>query len=230
MGWDIGGAFSDIARPFEDIGKKTGDFLGGIGDKFSGSVLEPIVGRGRADPGYAANKELEGLPELLKKYLEPYINQGQEAYNKINPIYSEMATNPAEYYNKMLSSYKPTDSYKLARDEALRAASNTAAAGGYRGNINDISNQARITDALMNTDLSRYMQGVYGAQQQGLGSLGSLYGMGYDASRGLASDLANLMGTKAQLQFQNQNQQNQGVRDIFSKVLGSGAGLLAGFL
>lgn len=157
----------------------------------------------------------------------PYAQQGQEAYNQLNPLFSQMSQDPTAFYENLIKNYQPSQSYNLKRDEALNAASATAAAGGRRGTPQDMMDQARITDALLGEDMQQWYNNVLGLQDRGMQGLGNFYGTGYDA----INNQANIYGTQGSLAFQNAQQQNKDRSNMwrnFAKLgttaLGAGIG------
>lgn len=183
--------------------------------------------KGGKNPADAAMPYLNQIPGMEKSYLEPYISRGNEASNILAPQFTQMTQNPAAFLENIMKGYEPSRSYKLSRDEALRAAGNTAAAGGMRGSLNDIENESRLADVLMGQDMQNWLQNVLGIQKEGTTGLGHQSDTGFNASTGLSSDLANVLGTQAQLAFQGQTNQNQSRSDLLSglvKALGGIAG------
>ena len=182
---------------------------------------------GGKNPADAAMPYLNQIPGMAKGYYEPYINKGNEAYNIFNPELNQMTSDPAAFLEKLMKGYEPSRGYQLQRDEALKAAGNSAAAGGMRGSSNDISNEARIADTLQGEDMQKWLQNVLGIQTRGQEGEQSLYNQGYNASNALSSDLSNVLGTQASLAFQGQANQNQSRSDLLSgliKALGSVGG------
>jgi hypothetical protein len=182
---------------------------------------------GGKNPADAAMPYLNQIPGMAKGYYEPYINKGNEAYNTFNPEINQMTSDPAAFLEKIMKGYEPSRGYQLQRDEALKAAGNSAAAGGMRGSSNDISNEARISDALQGEDMQKWIQNVLGIQKQGQTSEENLYNTGYNASNALSGDLSNVLGTQASLAFQGQANQNQSKGDLLSglvKALGAVGG------
>lgn len=177
-----------------------------LGDFFSGGK----------NPADAAMPYLNQIPGMEKQYYEPYIGYGKEAYGNLNPGLTEQATHPAEFLENLLQKYQPSRAYQLARDETQRAAGNTAAAGGMRGSINDITNQSRLTDSLLGEDMQKWLQNVLGIQGTGQTGLGNFFNTGFNASQGLSSDLSNVLGTQAGLAFQGQANQNKSRSDLLS--------------
>lgn len=183
--------------------------------------------KGGKNPADAAMPFLNQIPGMEKSYLEPYINRGNEAANRLTPQFNQMTQNPADFLEGILKNYEPSRAYQLSRDEALKAAGNTAAAGGMRGSLNDITNESRIADSLLGEDMQRWLQNVLGIQTRGEQGLGHQFDTGFSASTGLSGDLANVLGTQAGLAFQGQANQNQSRNDLLSglvKALGGVAG------
>jgi hypothetical protein len=183
--------------------------------------------KGGKNPADAAMPYLNQIPGMEKSYLEPYIGRGNEASNVLTPEFNQMSQDPAAFLENIMKSYEPSRAYQLSRDETQRAAGNSAAAGGMRGSINDITNQARLTDSLLGADMQQWLQNVLGIQKEGTEGLGHEADTGFNASTGLSSDLSNVLGTQAGLAFQGQANQNQSRSDLLSglvKALGSVAG------
>ena len=178
---------------------------------------------GGDNPADAAMPYLNQIPQMAKQYYEPYIGYGKEAYNVLGPQFKEQATNPTGVLEKILSAYQPSRAYQLSRDEVLRMAGNTAAAGGMRGSLGDIKNESRITDALLGQDMQQWLQNVMGLKTQGLSGLQPIFQTGFNASQGLESDLSNVLGTQSQLAFQGQREGNQRKSDLLSALLGMGS-------
>jgi|ERR1700753_2271163 len=189
--------------------------------------------RGGKNPADAAMPYLNQIPPMAKQYFEPYIGYGKDAYGTmINPL-NQMASDPAAFLESLMSQYEPSRAYQLRRDEALKAAGNTAAAGGVRGNINDIENEARIADSLLGEDMQTWLQNIFGLQGRGIEGLSHFFDTGYDASKSLEGELSNALGTQGQLAFQGQANQNQSKADMFRgllKALSTGGGAIAGGL
>jgi hypothetical protein len=178
------------------------------------------------NPADAASGYLDQIMPMLKQYLEPYINRGNAAYDVFAPQYSKMGANPAEFLSGLQAKYQESPWEKIKRNEAMQAAASTANAGGYRGNIGDIINQGRLSERLQGAGMQDWLAQVLGIQGAGLNGLQNTYNQGAEASRSLAGDWANVLGTKSQLAYNGANQRNQNLTNLFS-MIGSlgGAGL-----
>jgi hypothetical protein len=184
--------------------------------------------KGGKNPADAAMPYLNQIPGMEKGYLEPYINRGNQAANTLTPQFNQMSQDPAAFFESLMKGYEPSKAYQLARDETQRAAGNSAAAGGMRGSINDITNQARLTDSLLGSDMQQWLQNVLGIQTRGQAGLGNESTTGFNAATGLTGDLSNVFGTQGQLAFQGQANQNQSRSDLLSGIV-KALGGIAGF-
>ncbi len=184
--------------------------------------------KGGKNPADAAMPYLNQIPGMEKQYYDPFINYGKEAGNTLAPQFNQMSTNPAEFLEGLLKHYEPSRAYQLSNEEALRAAGNTAAAGGMRGSLNDIKNESRISDALLGQDMQQWLQNVLGIQGAGQQGLGHQFDTGFAATQGLTGDLSNVLGTQAGLAFQGQANKNKSRSDALSGILQTIGGI-AGF-
>lgn len=183
---------------------------------------------GGKNPADAGMPYLNQIPGMEKGYLEPYINRGNEAYNTMNPQLTQMGSDPAAFLEKLMGSYQPSKSYQLRLGEAQKSAGNTAAAGGMRGSLNDITNESRIADSLLGEDMQQWIQNLMGLQKEGIGGLQHASDQGFNAATGLSGDLSNVLGTQAGLAFQGQANQNQSRSDLLSGIM-KALGGIAGF-
>lgn len=182
------------------------------------------------NPADKAMPYLDQLPDELKQYFQDYMNWGKSAYGTMNPVLSQMTTDPTGYLNKIMGAYEPSRSYQLQKDEMTKSAGNTAAAGGMRGSLGDITNEARITDTLMGNDMQNWLRNVMGLQDTGLQGMGHIFDTGFNANQAYAGDLGNIRGTQAQLAFQGQREANADKGDLFKGLLGALSSIAGGVL
>ena len=183
------------------------------------------------NPANAGMGYLNQIPGQVGPYYQPYIGYGRNAYDLMNPVLSQMTSDPAGYMKKLMAGYAPSTQYQMDEAAMTKAAGNSAAAGGMRGSSQDINNQAQITDRLMGQDMQQWLNNAMGVQDQGLAGEGHLFDTGFEASKGYADTLANVLGSQSQLAFQGQREKNLDNQDLFSgliKALGGAGGLLGG--
>lgn len=196
-----------------------------FGDRLSGSgKYDPM---NKAMPYLnEAQERLEQIPDIIHQGYDPYIQQGQSAYNSMNPILSQMTSDPAGYLENIMKGYSASRGYNFKKDEALKAATATAAAGGRAGTPEDMMNQARITDILAGEDMQQWLQNVMGLQGQGLAGQQHFYDTGYGANQNLMSgltgnigDISNLIQSKGGLEFQGQSQRNKFLQELVQSLI-----------
>lgn len=214
-----------------------------------GGLLGGILGRPRRprNPIPAAQPFLRQVPQVAQQYLQPYIQGGLQSYNQLPELYNraenlynvpgvdygdvarlqqQMALNPQEHYEELMSRYEPSGAYKFREKRALDAARNSASAGGRVGTEEDQMRQAEMVNALMSQDMQQFLENLSGIQGAGMGGVernmqGRERGlerrltgeenrarMGYLASADLAETLQNALLNQAGLAYGQVGQQN----------------------
>lgn len=182
------------------------------------------------DPSKAAMPYINQIPGVAHEAFDPYVNRGQQAGASLSPLYERLMNDPSGYYNDMMKNYKPSEGFALKQKEALGAAGNTAAAGGYRGSQADMINATNISNRLMGDDMQQWWNNLMGLQNTGIAGQQGMYNTGFNASTNLSGDVSNALGQKAQYAaqgVQGKNNYNQAMMDAFLKFLGQGAGAAA---
>ena len=178
----------------------------------------------KTNPANAAMPYYNQIPGMENNNYNPYIQRGNDAYNNSNPTINEMSSDPAGFLQKLMGGYTASKDYQMKNDAMTRSAGNSAAAGGMRGSLDDIKNQAGISDSLLGNDMQNWLTNVLGVQKTGLQGEQNLQNQGYNASNALTGDLSNVMGTQGSLAFQGQTNQNQNHSDMMSLLTKLGAG------
>jgi hypothetical protein len=185
-----------------------------------------LTGQG-GDPAGAARGYYEQIPGMAQGYFNPFIQRGERAGGILEGQFGQMAQDPSAFIAKIMEGYTQSPGYQRQQEEMLKAAGNTAAAGGMRGSQLDVGQEADITRRLQGDDMQQFLQNVLGVQQQGLGGEQHLYDVGYGATGQLESDTARSLSEQGQLAFQGEREKMQGRNDLI-KALMSGAGGLFG--
>ena len=184
--------------------------------------------KGGKNPADAAMPYLDQIAPMEHAAYDPYIQRGNEASNTLMPQFNQMSSDPAAFLESLMKNYQPSRGYQLQNDEMRRSAGNTAAAGGMRGSLNDISNEARISDTLMGNDMQQWLKNVLGIETAGQGGLQHTSDQGFNATQGMTGDLSNVLGTQGTLAFQGQANQNKSLSDLLSGLL-KGVGTVGGW-
>lgn len=175
--------------------------------------------KGGKNPADAAMPYLNQIAPMEQANYYPFITRGDIAYQGLRGPYDKMSTDPAGFLEEILKGYEPSRAYGLKRDEMERAAGNTAAAGGMRGSLQDITNESRIADSLLGEDMQQWLQNVLGIQGRGLEGEQHLYDTGFDATKSMTGDIANVLGTQGSLAFQGQANKNRSQSDLLSGIV-----------
>lgn len=162
---------------------------------------------------------------------QPYVNQGMDAYTKLNPLYSEMMQDPTAYMKKLMGGYETSPDYDFKSEQMQKAMQNAAASGGFAGTDYDQMQRADTIRGLLGQDMQQYFNNARDIQNTGIGGQQSFYDTGFGASRGLADYLSDVYASQANAQAassQFQNTARQDRRNARMKFLGSLIGMAAG--
>jgi hypothetical protein len=176
--------------------------------------------KGGANPHEYAEPYLSGIPQFGREAYTPYIQQGQQAFQGL-PNYQQMAQNPTEYYNQIAAGYRPSQQYQNRFEQGNRAATATAAAGGYLGTQDDQRARAELVNKLMGEDFQDFLRNVLGIQEFGSQGLERQVGRGYEASGNLADYLGAANQQLASSAFQGKSQQQTNKYALINALLGA---------
>lgn len=152
---------------------------------------------------------LNQIPDVGKQYYNPFIEQGAQAGEALGGQYGQMAQNPMDYLSSILGGYSESPQFKFQRDQALRGAQNSAAAGGFSGNQYDQQKQGQMANDLAGQDIYKYLESILGIQGQGMAGQERQVGRGFEASGQLSDLLAGNLGSQAGLAVENSKARHQ---------------------
>lgn len=192
------------------------------------SLFGDLVGDlfGDDNPADAGMQYLEQIPDIGKEYYNPFIERGKRSGNILEGQYDRMAQDPVDYLDQIMRSYRPSSGYDFKQNQMLKAAGNTAAAGGFRGTQNDQQDSAAMVQALLGDDMQQFLQNVLGIQGSGLQGHQGFQNQGYNASSSLADYLGTNLSNQAGLAFQGQSQENANHAGILNSLIGAGGSVL----
>lgn len=221
--------------------------MGGIGGIGSGLASMFMT----QNPADAASPWLSQIPDALKQYLTPYINNGQQAFGDLNNYmqrgntagdmamgqYSALANNPAGVMNGIGSTFQQSPGYNWQVNQALGAANRAASAGGMAGSPAEQQQIAGVSSQLANQDYYNYLShalGMYGTGLQGLQGISNMgasigqgiYGEGASSANNLADSLSSYYMSQGNLAYAGAQNQNQNTVGGMGELLG-GIGSIA---
>lgn len=163
---------------------------------------------------------VDEIPQIGTQYLTPFIDRGAQASQAASGAYSQMLQNPTAFVDQIMASYKPSAGYDFRRKNALDAARNSAAAGGFSGTQYDQMQQAALADNLLGQDMQQYLQNILGVHNTGLAGQQRFADQGLDAAASLADYLGSATGARAGLQFQQNQQRSRNNAGLMGQLTG----------
>lgn len=214
--------FGGGSSPWNQFGMSAG--LGGLG----AGLASLFMGTGD-NPADAANPYFQQASSQLPQYFQPYMNAGQGMLGPLGQQYGNLMNNPGGVMNAIGSGYQQSPGFQWQLQQGLAGANNAASAGGMLGTPQHQQQAATMATGLANQDYYNYLGKALGMYGQGLQGAQGLAGMGANASMGLGSDLANILGAQGQMAYAGQAGQNQAQSQEYSNLFG-GIGAMLPFL
>lgn len=163
---------------------------------------------GKNNPSRAAGNELGKIPGYGQEAYNPFIKQGQNAMGQLGPQYSQMAGNPTDFYNNIMSQYKPSAGYQYQADKLGQAAHNNAAAGGFAGTGGHNQMHGELLQQLLGGDMQQFLSNILGIQGSGQQGLQRQADTGFIGSGGLADYLGSAAGQQGGFNAYGRHEQN----------------------
>jgi hypothetical protein len=205
-------------------GNQGGGFASGIGDLLAALELSKSNYTNPADAGMPY---LNQIGSTVSPYYQPYINAGQGALNTLMGQYGSLIGGPGGFLNSIGKDFQQSPGYNFQVNQATNAANRAAAAGGMAGSPMEQQNLASTVNGLANQDYYNWLNNATGLYKTGLTGMSGINQMGFNASGDLATDLANMLMSQANMAYAgqaNQNQAQQGQQGGIWGLLGSAAG------
>lgn len=160
------------------------------------------------NPADAANPWMDKIPDELKQYLMPYINQGQNAYAGLNNTYSSMMNDPSGVLSKIGAGYKESPGYQFALKQAMLAGNNSAAAGGMLGSPQNQYMNAETAQGLASKDYDTYLNHALDVFGGGMKGQQGFYDTGFKASGDISEMLSQALMKRAEYASRGAESQN----------------------
>lgn len=160
------------------------------------------------NPARAAMGQLNRNEDVLNKYYSPYMRQGQQIDPELMQHYTQMFSNPGQFFSQLGSGYKESPGYQFSLQQALGAGNNAAAAGGLLGTPSHQQANMGVAEGLANKDYEDYINHIMQTMGMGLQGAQGFSNRGFESGTGLGSALANNNATKAGYLYSGQAAQN----------------------
>lgn len=191
------------------------DFLGG------GGFLGNLFGGGN-DAAGDANKYYRQIPDILKQYLGPYAERGNQVYGGLEDQYKQMMNDPNAMLNKFGQGYQQSPGYQFQVNQATGAANNAASAGGMLGSPQHQQQTASMVNNLANQDFNQYLGNAMNMYGRGLSGQQGIYNAGAGMGGSLGENLANSLMSQGNLAYSNANNKNQSAQQMMGMLLNAG--------
>ena len=183
------------------------------------------------NPAKSAMPYLNQVPGVAQQQLNPYIQQGQQAGNQAQGVYSEMTGNPSDFYNKLMGNYSLSKGYQHKLDQGSRALRGSAAAGGFAGTPRHQQEQGELLNRIMSQGEGEYMDRIMQILGGGLQGQENAMTRGYGANNSLTDILTGNLQERGNLAFKGQQDSNatrQAWLQKLMQLVGAGAGFAFG--
>jgi len=198
-----------------------GNIGAGLGQMFGGFF--------GGDPSKSAGKYLDQIPGQTGKYFDPFIGRGNRAGDILEGQYGNLLNDPSGMLNKIGQGYQQSPGFKFALQQAMQGAGHAAAAGGMAGSPQHEQQSMGLATNLANQDYNSWLQNALGLYGQGLSGEQNMYGVGFDASKSQADQIAQALAARSQLDYASRANRNQSIGGGIGSLIG-GAGQLLAFL
>lgn len=184
-----------------------------------GAGLGALGGFTGANPADKSMKTLDKIPDTLKPYYQKYINGGGWAQDQLQDQYGKMMSDPNEIINRLGSSYQKSPGYDFRMNQSMGSINNAMGSGGMLGSPEHEQRAGEMAGNLASEDYQKYLDHALGLYGQGAQGTENMANRGFNASNDLATSLANVLGSKAGLQYEGQAGENKSQSDMMSSLL-----------
>jgi hypothetical protein len=180
---------------------------------------------GWSNPANKAMPYMNQIPDMLQKYLSPYIDAGNQALPGLQDQYGKLITDPGARMNEIGASYQQSPGFQFSLDQALQGSDHAAAAGGMAGSPQHEFQNMDIATQMANQDYNNYMSNALGMYKTGLSGNQSIYNTGAQTGMAMGEDMASVLANQAKLAYLGQNAKNQSSGGMWGAI-GEGIGSL----
>lgn len=201
-----------------------------IWDDYKGSNLNPLNMFSREDPSKQANKYMDQIPGVGRKYYDPFINEGKQAGDVLKGEYGKQL-DPTTFMDQIMQHYQTSKGAQYEQDKLGRGIGSTAAAGGIAGTPEHQREYGEMASDINSKDMQQYLMNALGIYGGGISGEKDFYDKGFDASKDMTDLVGGTLASKGTMAFQGATQTNmdrQAFMNALMKALASGAGSGAG--
>lgn len=184
---------------------------GTIGNMFS-SFMNP-------QQGYEdAGNQLQNYYGQAQGYLQPYNQNGQNAYGTLNAQQAALG-DPAKLESQWASGYSESPYAQQMTNKATQSGMNAASSMGLMGSSPALANIQQSAGDIMQSDRQQYMNDLMQKYMQSVGINQGIYGQGANAAGMMSNNSMNMGKDMAGAAYGQANAPGQ----LFGSLLGMGA-------
>jgi hypothetical protein len=157
--------------------------------------------------------------------LQPYQQHGLDSYSGLSDAMNALL-NPSKLNDQWMKDYHESDAAKFAEERAKNRGLDAASSLGLMGSTPALSAIQRGTAEIGAQDQQNYLQNMMQKYLAGTGIGQNLYNTGAGTAGQMAQNMMNMGQNASQMQFGRDSAGG----NLFGGLLGSGLGLLGGFL
>lgn len=173
----------------------------------------------------AAQEQLDKYYQEAQGNLQPYNQNGQDAYGGLNEAMKNLL-NPSALQDEWSKNYKESDLAKQNEAMASQSGLNAAQQMGLNGSSPAIQAIQSGTSGIVAEDRQKYLDDLMKKYMTGIGVGENIYGTGANSANALSQNAMTQGTNSAQTQFNKNNAQG----DLFGKLVGGGIGLVGSAL
>lgn len=179
-------------------------------------------------PGRAYEKAQEQMEKYYPQaqgYLQPYNQQGQQAYGGLSGAMNQLL-DPMALQDKWTQGYHESDYAKQLEDMASQHGLNAASSMGLMGSSPALQALQAGTTNIANADRHQYLSDLMQKYLQGAGIAQGIYGQGANAAGAQSQNAMNMGQGSAQMAYGKEKAGG----NLFGNLLGTGLSLAGGAL
>lgn len=170
-----------------------------------GGISKALFGDSTKD----SMKTLNRTGAQMQGIYQPYIDYGNRAMPTLEDQYSKLLNNPQALYSMLAGGYEQSPGYGYRMQAMQNAANQAASAGGMLGTNQHQMNSMNAASGIAGEDFNNYLSTMLGLYGTGLEGTQNQFNTGANMAQGLAGNMGALGQTRANLQYQGQNSNNQ---------------------
>jgi len=178
-------------------------------------------------PYQQAGETERGYFNQGQQQLSPYIQQGQQAGQGLNDMYSKLM-NPGQLQDEWSKGYETSPYAQQLQQQAQTGGMDAASAMGLGGSSAALSNIQHGSSNIMQADRQNYMKDMMDKYLAGMGLGQNMYGIGAGAA-GQSANMNQQMGQdQANLKYNQQAAGGNMLSGLFGGLAGLGGAALGG--